>query len=1711
MTPIPHRRPKLVARVLSCLAALVLAGAAAPLLAYNPNQPQGFDPERMYHGASVLPDQVDLFSGRLSVTLPIGPFTLAYNNNVWRYRDVIEGGQPRIQVWPDRLQNAGLGWHLGWGELYAPDHWYNDSVAGQWLYVDDSGARHFFYGALHRLESDGDGDVYYTRDNTYLRLRKIVAGSTWDIEFPDGTTRRFVKGGAGAPYRLTRAWSPHGSAVDPDFTITYDPDDKLRTLTDRHGRNHYVHLAGGMKAIIDGYPLSWMTRVITKVDVQGPLGQRLVYDFSYRNIPVDVSCKETSTEFGPQRRLPHLVKIDLPDGTAYEMQEADTTPSYVNTCQQTGIDDAPGSLTRMQLPTGGELRWSYQEYEFPPGSTWGPFNTSAGVELRQVLDIDDQEVGSWKYKTRDFGASGGNDPEMRTDVVALPEGDCTRHFFSALYYQSPAQGKGWEYGLPFTKRVSAAGRFLSKKVYTTHDAATGLCSGSPLRTTYLRYRHDPIPGAGTAPSDPGCQVTSPCSRLDEWYNTNRTVDATRTVFHDDGDRWIDTELSQFDGIGNFRKTVTTGNFWDGSANDERRETLTNFTRSPGTFPGGGYQHPSPTEPWLLGVFDRVDSSEPDADGETASRVEVEFDDTTGDLLCARTLASGFSRSLADIVVTYDYDARGNPTDVKTYGGDADPLSSTGGAGCGLLPSQPVYWTHHEYDYDVLARTRPYQPNGTPGPFLTHDVDVDPLSGVILASRSPAGFETTYGYDAAGRLMTMTPQDGASLTTTITNPTATETAKVSAVVAFGAQVFREEEDILDSFGREVEKRRKMPDGSWASRHREINVRGWLLAASEWNAPTVVTQYLGHDPFGRPGTIRPPEGASHDVDISYQGIREVTVASSVSSTIGGAEVTSTRTSRSDRYGRLRTVLEPSGPSGTDATTTYLYDVGGRMTEITTDGILGWTAPPDPQPIVEQQVRSYGYDNRGFLLWESHPEKGPTGNGTVTYADYDAAGNVGSMVDHNHSLGFEYDFMGRQTLVEDVAANPDRPLRSFVYDSALGFGSGKVHEAKAFNYLQVPATGLPFTVEVTQRFTYAGLGGRVNRKDTVYGLASGTYTMRSWFNYDDAGDLVHVDYPDCVTGCGTSRHFNRTATFAVDIQRSYGAVTGIPGWVDSVDYHPSGLWSRIDHANGVSDIQERDPFHRSRPSRIYFENAAQSTLWDSGSMSYDGSGNLTGAGSNLYAYDLVSRLKESQGDVASDYSYDAFGNLLNRSPVSLDPDTYSFPVDPETNRLTNATYDGAGNVLTFYGQIFAYDPFNRLINQAWMAYAYDAFGERAASFAASSTAAYFHLRGLDDELLTTIYYDGNSTFERQDDYVYLLGRPLAVKRKLTGTQHFHLDHLGTQKLRTPASGTGSAGSSLVSPYGVEMPGSSADNRLFTGHERDFSTDTDYMHARHYYSLMGRFLSVDSFRGNPGNPQSLNRYAYVMGNPINMVDPDGREGVDAGGLRNNAKGAIRVMEWAAGASDNPIVSGGLTVAAGQGTAFLGTVGLVAAGAKLAAECGTFGPLCLFWASSSTSAGVGAASGIDHGLGMVGDGFSSMLYDPFPWEVDTADPTRTVQTTVPTQRYYLTDFSGESMHWLWSIDGTPQVGEQMVVTARKPLARSFWETVRKIIQLIEPARSPDPVVELRNLMQLDDLRRFGNMLSPGLNYGTAAYGGAVVHCDASNTCGVLQPPPPKK
>ena len=71
-----------------------------------------------------------------------------------------------------------------------------------------------------------------------------------------------------------------------------------------------------------------------------------------------------------------------------------------------------------------------------------------------------------------------------------------------------------------------------------------------------------------------------------------------------------------------------------------------------------------------------------------------------------------------------------------------------------------------------------------------------------------------------------------------------------------------------------------------------------------------------------------------------------------------------------------------------------------------------------------------------------------------------------------------------------------------------------------------------------------------------------------------------------------------------------------------------------------------------------------------------------------------------------------------------------------------------------------------------------------------------------------------------------------------------------------------------------SSFDNEVtFTGSVTDTSTGLQYMNARYYNPNTGRFLTQDTYSGNPYDPWTQHLYTYCGNNPTNFVDPTGHK----------------------------------------------------------------------------------------------------------------------------------------------------------------------------------------------------------------------------------------------
>ncbi|HSH58866.1 MAG TPA: RHS repeat-associated core domain-containing protein [Acidimicrobiales bacterium] len=117
------------------------------------------------------------------------------------------------------------------------------------------------------------------------------------------------------------------------------------------------------------------------------------------------------------------------------------------------------------------------------------------------------------------------------------------------------------------------------------------------------------------------------------------------------------------------------------------------------------------------------------------------------------------------------------------------------------------------------------------------------------------------------------------------------------------------------------------------------------------------------------------------------------------------------------------------------------------------------------------------------------------------------------------------------------------------------------------------------------------------------------------------------------------------------------------------------------------------------------------------------------------------------------------------------------------------------------------------------------------------------------------------------------LVAQRTPDGTFYYLFDGLGSVVGLVNASGTKVA-SYAYDPYGRQTSAEPAvaNPWRFAGGYHDTQTDLTKFGTRYYDPAVGRWTQQDPLAGSIADPTTMNRYAYVGGNPVNYVDPSGR-----------------------------------------------------------------------------------------------------------------------------------------------------------------------------------------------------------------------------------------------
>lgn len=297
-----------------------------------------------------------------------------------------------------------------------------------------------------------------------------------------------------------------------------------------------------------------------------------------------------------------------------------------------------------------------------------------------------------------------------------------------------------------------------------------------------------------------------------------------------------------------------------------------------------------------------------------------------------------------------------------------------------------------------------------------------------------------------------------------------------------------------------------------------------------------------------------------------------------------------------------------------------------------------------------------------------------------------------------------------------------------------------------------------------------------------------------------------------------------------------------------------------------------------------------WNQG-FSYDELGRL----SNVVEHESNTMTTQRY---SQSYDYDRYGNKRQSANTTLGlPAISSSDYDTANNNRyvsTVASYDAGGNITTdlkFHSPnlTYAYDANNRqksASNGSWTeTQTYNSTGQRVQTSLAAGSTTYrtlvYDVFGQD-----VAEYSGSTgaTLERENIY---RGELLAVVEAGVFSYILH----NSQSSASAVMNNNGSSSSIIArhdylPFGEELsPGTvvrttaqgygvtDTNRQRYAGTERDDSSGLDHTLWRKYESRSGRWTSPDPYGGSMtlADPQNLNRYSYVLNDPVNLVDPSG------------------------------------------------------------------------------------------------------------------------------------------------------------------------------------------------------------------------------------------------
>lgn len=1197
-----------------------------------------------------------------------------------------------------------------------------------------------------------------------------------------------------------------------EYQLAEGPDGRVKTITD--SLNRVVNIS-----------YATANDLHDRISYQGFGGALQTITISYANLsgalrttqPTDSAAPKSYAQLFPYLASdttpfdPRVISsISLPDNRSYVLKY-----------------NVYGELARVALPTGGAFEYDYGT---------GLINAREGGSFERYSDIEGTYKKIYRRVTERRVYPDGNTLESKI-TFSQPETYNTNSFnVTDSGYVTVVQSDASNLPLSYQKHyffASASPSIHELQTYNEPDWTEGRewkteIYNSLGATLLRRVQHEwaPAPGFGQ-----GARINWTETTLADTNQVARQEFAY-DPYHNQ------TDVYEYDYGSN------------GVAGPFLRRSHTTFVNSPAYTDNAVHLVSLPSEQWISS----------DINGTTkASFTTYEYDNYAEDArhapLRLRAGISGLNPAFTDT-----YTVRGNLTSATSY---ANASSQTGAITTALQYDvagnvikaidgrgnalETDYSAAYQYAYPTSATSPIPDPTGQSGSnsaFVT-TTSYDLWTGCVTSIVDINNQVTAYEYnDVLNRLTRVIRPDGGQ--TVYQYGDAIGNLYLRTQTQLDASRWLDAAQYFDGLGRSVSA--VQSEGATAITSRqEYDALGRIKRSYNLYRTTADETYgwteTGYDALSRVvrvETFKSNAASTGAVVTQYNG-NTVTVID---------QAGKQRRSVTDALGRLTSVIED--PNSLNYQTGYLYDVLGNLRQVQQG----------------QQTRTFTYNSLSRLTSSQNPE-----SGTLSY-QYDANGNLAQRIDARGVTAiYAYDALNRVTSRSYTNDPQQTPAVSYKYDTpGIMNAKGRL-------------TSISSSVSTTSYAGFDALGRVLSSSQATNGQ---TYSLG--YEYDLAGNLKSELYPS-----------GRMVQHGFDAAGRLQSVTGIKGtssttYAAGLSYTAHGAVRQQTLGNGLI---EQNGFN----SRLQLEEIKLGTVsnptdklrlqYEYGTANNNGnvlSQTITVPGMaqplvQTYEYDDLSRLsqaRETNNGVQSwkqMYAYDRFGNrsLVGGSNGTTMPAVMNAQTNPAVNTATNRfadnqgySYDAAGNMTAGNGLGYDFDAENRIVtaydgNPNPNRYSYDGDGRRVKKVTANGQE-------------TTIFvYDALG--QMVAEYSNL---PAATENQ---TSYLTSDKLGTPRVITKADVSVKSRHDFL-PFGEDI-GANVGGRTtaqgysqfdgvrqrYTGAEHDDETGMDFMQARYYSSVQGRFTSVDPLMASARahSPQTWNRYTYAWNNPVKYNDPSG------------------------------------------------------------------------------------------------------------------------------------------------------------------------------------------------------------------------------------------------